>query len=380
MTSLNTYRRVELFDPDAIRSLVRSGINNGLIKPPPIAKQKSPSMNADEIRSIVAAAKAAGALRPGVGPDSPAEVIKNGHEATVFDSVVTQWMQVDPGLAAHWLQNNFVNRPISQDTVNAYARDMVNGVWIPTHQGIAFNDRDHLIDGQHRLSAIVKSGVTVGVMVTFGLSSKIEGSEMTTMDAVDRGRTRSVADQLKIQHGLKDGTAIAGICASLGGLCFSARTKRLSVGQTLDIYRLFETSITWVIDNRPTENGLKSVGVLAAFAFAMAGFARNRGSDDPEDIAKLFRSLVTGDGLYQSMPLDHLRNFLLSDDAKLLSRGTNRGVAELVLQALFLQISDEPVDKLEPSQDGLNHFSALQADRVAHVAKMFEIDKTVPKS
>ena len=53
-----------------------------------------------------------------------------------------------------------------------------------------------------------------GLLHGFGLASKIEGSKMTTMDAVDRGRTRSVADQLKIQHGLKAGSKIAGLAAS----------------------------------------------------------------------------------------------------------------------------------------------------------------------
>jgi hypothetical protein len=127
--------------------------------------------------------------------------------------------------------------------VDAYARDMLNGVWVPTHQGLAFNDRDELIDGQHRLQAIVKSGCTVRMMVTFGLASVIDGKEMTTMDAVDRGRTRSVADQLKIQHGFKDGAITAAICTNLAAICSQERTRRLSVGQTLEIFRAFEGPI-----------------------------------------------------------------------------------------------------------------------------------------
>ena len=111
--------------------------------------------------------------------------------------VEVRWVLVAPKLAAEWLANNFVNRPLSDDTVEAYARDGKNGVWALTHQGMAFNDKDELIDGQHRLHGIIKSGVPELTMVTFGLPSKIEGAEMTTMDAVDRGKPRSVADQLK---------------------------------------------------------------------------------------------------------------------------------------------------------------------------------------
>lgn len=175
---------------------------------------------------IVAEAKARGLIAgPGKNP-----VRKDGEPVTAATSATgtAKWVDVTPVMAKAWLENNFRNRPLSEDVVMAYARDMANGQWVPTHQGIAFNDEDDLIDGQHRLHAIVRSGVTVRMMVTFGLKSRIAGKEMTTMDAVDRGRTRSVADQLKIQHGMKDGSAIAQVCVSLGALCYGERTRRLS--------------------------------------------------------------------------------------------------------------------------------------------------------
>jgi hypothetical protein len=148
-------------------------------------------------------------------PGVPLPVEKNGFDLANLGSVRSQWMDVTPEMAARWLKNNFGNRPIRWDTVKAYARDMLNGLWVPTHQGLAFNDKDALIDGQHRLHAIVMSGVTIRMMVTFGLPSKIERKEMTTMDAVDRGATRSVGDQLTIQHGFSNGSITASICATL---------------------------------------------------------------------------------------------------------------------------------------------------------------------
>ena len=119
---------------------------------------------------------------------------------------------------------------------------IMNGTWVATHQGLAFNVRDELIDGQHRLKAVVLAGKAVRMMVTFGLPSIISGSEMTTMDAVDRGATRSVADQLTIQHGMKNSGIIASVSRSIAALCSNERTRRLSVGQTLEIYRAFQAS------------------------------------------------------------------------------------------------------------------------------------------
>ncbi len=320
----------------------------------------------EEIRRIALRAKRAGLLR-GAGEPNPLE--KNGQPVAAERGLRSQWMDVTPELAKLWLGNNFRNRPISEDVIAAYARDMTNGVWVPTHQGVAFNDRDELIDGQHRLHAIIRSGKTVRMMVTFGLPSKIEGSEMTTMDAVDRGRTRSVADQLKIQHGLKDSSAIAMICASLGALCYGHRTRRLSVGQTLEIYRAFEHAVQWVIIHRAKEHGLKAAGVLAAFAFALVTEEGYFGGGT--QIAMYHDMLMSGEFRRPCSPIELLRKFLLSDDAKLLSRSTDRGVAELVLQALYLAQRGEKIKELVLAQDGVDHFRALQTERVAKIAEMF---------
>lgn len=323
--------------------------------------------DADEIRRAVQRAKDRGLIHP-AGIAAP--IAKNGEPAAALGSVRSQWMQVDPDTARRWLDNNFRNRPIAEDTVNAYAHDMLNGVWVPTHQGVAFNDRDELIDGQHRLHAIIRSGITVRMMVTFGLPSDIEGREMTTMDAVDRGRTRSVADQLKIQHGLKHGGIIAGICTRIATLCNDTRTRRLSVQQTLEIYRAFEDQVNHVIAHRSKEHGLRQIGVCAAFAFAMATekhFA-TRGH-----IAPMLDQLNTGEGIKPRSALARLRDFLISDEAKILTRGTDRGVAEIVLQAILLQLAGKPAAKLEPSPEGVAHFRAAQSTRVAKITAIFTI-------
>jgi hypothetical protein len=49
------------------------------------------------------------------------------------------------------------------------AADMAAGRWQLTHQGIAIGPNGEVIDGQHRLHAVVLSGVTVMMLVTYNV-------------------------------------------------------------------------------------------------------------------------------------------------------------------------------------------------------------------
>src|SRR5262245_41386859 len=102
--------------------------------------------------------------------------------AAELNGIRCQFMTVTPELAHAWLTSNVKNRKLRDEVVKSYARDMVNGNWVITHQGVAFNDKHELIDGQHRLNAIVESGVPVMMLVTFGLPSNLLGKKLTTMD------------------------------------------------------------------------------------------------------------------------------------------------------------------------------------------------------
>ena len=83
-------------------------------------------------------------------------------------------INVTPEMAAAWLEKNTHNRDIRQADINQYARDMKNGDWQLTHHGVAFNCEDVLIDGQHRLWAVIESGATVPMLVTYGLPIEVQ--------------------------------------------------------------------------------------------------------------------------------------------------------------------------------------------------------------
>lgn len=66
---------------------------------------------------------------------------------------------VTPEQAKQWLDTRFKNeRPIHKNKVRAFARDMVEGNWHFLADTIRFSEEGRLMDGQHRLSAVVESG------------------------------------------------------------------------------------------------------------------------------------------------------------------------------------------------------------------------------
>lgn len=338
-------------------------------------KETAPRKSTGEKPPAVAALKISPETIQKFAGKSVSSSEKNGAAATVENGVRSQWMDVTPEMAARWLKANFRNRPVSGDVVKAYARDMVAGVWYPTHQGIAFNDRDELIDGQHRLMAVVMSRKTVRMMVTFGLKSKIAGSDMTTMDCVDRGRTRSVADQLKIQHGFKNGAQIAQISGALAGFCHES-IRRPSVDQVLKIYHLFKPEMDFVIANRSKLPGLRSAGVLAGFVFALAA---ESGDVWKRKIAAMFTALMfddaKGEKTLDPFPaVKQLHEFLTGEKAKLILASMNRGIADVTLQAIWADLNDKGAEKLKMELDGRNYFSGA-VKQTPKVAALFELPK-----
>lgn len=65
------------------------------------------------------------------------------------------------------------NRSVSHARVARYAEDMENGYWEPTHQGIAIDDHGRLIDGQHRLLAVVLSDKPCLFLVCYGVNTDL---------------------------------------------------------------------------------------------------------------------------------------------------------------------------------------------------------------
>lgn len=113
----------------------------------------------------------------------------------INDKITYDLVEVTPGIAQAWLGQNHGNRNLRSRKVANYARDMLAGKWQTSGDSIKFDWNGRLIDGQHRLEAVMESGATIKILVVRGLSPEVQG-------VLDVNVKRSAADALKFAgHG-----------------------------------------------------------------------------------------------------------------------------------------------------------------------------------
>lgn len=151
----------------------------------------------------------------------------------------TQVVEVTPALAAEWLKINPNNRPVNKTNLQQLSQDMKAGHWNLTHQGIAFDERGALLDGQHRLLAVVQSGATVRMLVVYG-------ADRATFTCIDSGLKRSAADAVAVR-GVENARTVAAIArAFLLGLG-AAHPSRSAIDQLCiaqhDLFQRYDIDI-----------------------------------------------------------------------------------------------------------------------------------------
>lgn len=100
---------------------------------------------------------------------------------------------VTPGEAANILQTkNTKNRPVNQATVDYYAYQMESGLWMLNGEGIQFSKEGELLNGQHRLGGVVKSGCAVNLFFVYNV-------DQNAFATYDLQRTRTAADLFNLE-------------------------------------------------------------------------------------------------------------------------------------------------------------------------------------
>jgi hypothetical protein len=116
-------------------------------------------------------------------------------------------VDVTPEAAAEILMNNTRNRSLRRDYVLKLAAAMERGEWQVNGEPIQIAEDGTLLNGQHRLNAVVESGASAPMLVVRGLPID---AQMT----MDSGLRRNLSDVLKL-HGESETTNLAAMLAML---------------------------------------------------------------------------------------------------------------------------------------------------------------------
>ncbi|WP_405993756.1 hypothetical protein [Streptomyces sp. NBC_00986] len=193
---------------------------------------------------------------------------------------------------------------MSRQTVTHLARAIERGEWKLTHQGIAFDENGQLVDGQHRLAAIVKAGMAVEILV----AHDVPRSAFTVMDT---GRKRTGRDALSLVGELNSNH----LAAALRGLqlYLSSPDANWSGGSSLtsndQLFTILEQhpNMRESINRGMAVNRATRVTVTAA---SIGWYVTTKERPDV-DQTPWFDGLVSGASLTESDPRLVLRNTML---------------------------------------------------------------------
>jgi hypothetical protein len=175
----------------------------------------------------------------------------------------TSTVTITPAMASDWLKKNTSNRDIRESWVDYLTEQIKSGHWDLTHQGIAFaksSQGGHLLDGQHRLLAIVKANKSVQMQVTIEL-------DKDTFKVIDVAKSRTHFDRVNL---VTNKVANKMICQIVTAYLRHAKMQRgaVPISKLEDVFLEFCDSFVWVASRFPmrSNDGVSRAAVLAALA------------------------------------------------------------------------------------------------------------------
>ncbi len=250
-------------------------------------------------------------------------------------------MKITPKVAGAILGNrNMQNRSIERRRVQRYISDIVTGQWKVTGDTIKFNRQGSLIDGQHRLQAVMESGKDANFTVAFGVDDD-------AVIAIDEGKPRTNLDVARIigMEGVsKYAMSIAAYTLEHAGV----KHKRTR-SDIIEFFQRHEEAINFVADRFSSQAVIKApIGVVLFRAFYHFRYDQKR-LDRLARFMELLQ-LKSSDLINQNIPdTDNapltLREFVLRSAGK--NTGSfRRELYEKTESALWSFMNNQPIGKL----------------------------------
>jgi len=212
--------------------------------------------------------------------------------------VTVDVVTITPEVATEMLGRNTHNRTVKPHHMKMLSRAMTAGQFVPNGDTIRVGRDGTVLDGQHRLLAVVDSGVTVEAIVVTGLPNKVQ-------ETIDTHAKRTVADVLSLR-GERNSTTLGAVLRLLWRMDRKG-FPRVAAGEvsnqellaTLDAHPSIHES---VLVGRRLRRAFVRIPA-ASIAVAHQLFV----SIDPEDCDDFFEKLESGAELSDTSPIYRLR-------------------------------------------------------------------------
>lgn len=221
-------------------------------------------------------------------------IIQLKHAAKIYgcDNIIAEVVTITPTDATNWLRCNEHNRPVRKSHVVFLANEMKAGNWQVNGQAIVIAHNEQVLDGQHRLLAIIEAGVPIKTLVVYGITPE-------AFSTIDTGAVRSAADALFLHFHDYSQQIVKAVATAVpwlkqlergamrtGGGTKVSNTEVIAYAQ--DHLSMFERAAR--LQGYPKDNRPLSLGTGTAL---YEYFARR----DEEKADKFFQDLYTGENL-----------------------------------------------------------------------------------
>jgi len=212
--------------------------------------------------------------------------------------LTTDIITVTPEMAAGFLQKMIHNRPVSEKSVKEYANDMLTGNWGLTGQGIIFDDRGRLLDGQHRMRAVIAAKIPVKFMAVRGISPDM-------FSRLDVGNKRTSADVISCKHNVTVAGALKYVYREECGFSWWNNNVRLKPYMSVECFGRH----SGIVESACAIQKCKSGGMMTPSTLAYCHY-RAAMDGRPDVLEQFFSRFASGADLSKDSPILALRNYL----------------------------------------------------------------------
>jgi len=222
--------------------------------------------------------------------------------------------RVTPLIAREWLKRNNENRKFSRNQARALAAEMLAGYWTENGESIIFDSVGELVDGQHRLQAVLNSGHEYIAPVVTGVQAAVRPT-------VDTGQKRSGAANLQMAGEKNSSVLAATIMLWKGYLAHDVQAmthpqsgspdRRTSIPRIMDYLQEWpeiRESVSAALALRPSGQGRALVPVSEV---ALIWHAIVQSGSSPERADEYLSAVLSGFNLSVDNPIIGLRRRLI---------------------------------------------------------------------